>query len=47
MDDILELLTPEEIPDALRFVDVMERAGHMDAQEAEEWRRRSRRGSGS
>jgi len=36
----LDLLTPDEIPHALRFVDVMERAGHMDAGEAGEWRRR-------
>ena len=28
-----------EIHDSLRFVDVMERAGHMDADEAGEWRR--------
>jgi len=36
----LELLTPDEIPHAVRLVDVMERAGHMDAEEAAEWRRR-------
>jgi hypothetical protein len=36
----LELLRPEEIPDALYLVDLMERAGHMDADEAGEWRRR-------
>jgi len=36
----LALLRPEEIPDALYFVDLMERAGHMDAEEAAEWRRR-------
>jgi hypothetical protein len=36
----LELLRPEEIPDALYFVDLMELVGHMDAAEAGEWRRR-------
>jgi len=36
----LELMTPDEIPHAIRLVDVMERAGHMDAGEAAEWRRR-------
>jgi len=36
----LELMTPDEIPHAVRLVDVMERAGHMDADEAGEWRRR-------
>jgi len=35
----LELMTSEEIH-ALRFVNVMEHAGHMDAGEAREWRRR-------
>jgi len=34
----LELLTPDEIEHALRFVGVMERASHMDADEAGEWR---------
>jgi len=34
----LELLTPDELPHALRFIDVLERAGHMDAEEAGEWR---------
>jgi len=36
----LELLTPDGIPHAVRLVDVLERAGHMDAGEAGEWRRR-------
>jgi len=36
----LELLTPDELPHAARLVDVLERAGHMDAGEAGEWRRR-------
>ena len=34
----LELLTPDEVADALHFVDVMQRAGRMDADEAETWR---------
>ena len=36
---VLELMPPEEIQHALHFVEVMERAGHMDAEEAEGWRR--------
>jgi len=35
----LELMPPDELPHALRLVDVLERAGHMDADEAAEWRR--------
>jgi len=38
--ETLDLMTPDEIPHALRFVDLMGRAGHMDAGEAGEWRRR-------
>ncbi len=37
---VLELMPPEEIQHALHFVEVMERAGHMHAEEADEWRRR-------
>ena len=40
VDGILELLTPEEIADALRFVEVWEKADHMSPEEANEWRRR-------
>jgi len=39
MDDILEL-TPEETADALRFVEIREKAGHMSPEEVQEWRRR-------
>ena len=39
MDGVLEFLTPEEIADALRFVEVWEKAGHMAQEETEEWRR--------
>ena len=37
---VLELMTPEEVGDALWFVDVMERPAPIDAEEAETWRRR-------
>ena len=37
---VLKLMTPDEVSDALWFVDAMERAGPMDAEEADEWRRR-------
>jgi len=40
MDGILELMTPEEVVDAPWFVDVWEMAGHMSAEEAEEWRQK-------
>jgi Holliday junction resolvase-like predicted endonuclease len=40
MGEILDLLTPDEVEHTLHFVEVMERAGHLDAEEAEEWRRR-------
>ncbi len=36
----LDLLTPGEVHDCLRFVDVMERGQHMSRAEADEWRRR-------
>ena len=39
MDEILALLTPEEVTDALRFVEVWQKAGQMSPEEAEEWRR--------
>jgi len=39
-DDILALLTPDEIADALRFVDVWKKAGHMSHEEADEWRQK-------
>ena len=40
MDDILALLRPEEVADALRFVEVWEKAGYMSPEKAAEWRRR-------
>ena len=40
MDATLDLLTPDEVADALRFVAVMERGQHMTRAEADEWRRR-------
>ena len=40
MDATLDLLTPEEIADSLRFVEVWEKAGHMSPEEANEWRTR-------
>ena len=36
----LELLTPDEVEHAWRFVYVMQRAGHVHPEEADEWRRR-------
>ena len=40
MDEFLAIMKPEEIRDALWFVDVCARLGSMDQQEASEWRRR-------
>ena len=40
MDAILALLKPEEVADALRFVEACEQAGHMSPGEAEVWRSR-------
>ena len=37
MDEILESLTLHEVPDALRFVDVMQRGERMSRAEADEW----------
>ena len=39
MDSTLDLLTPDEVADALRFVEVCERGQHMPQAEADEWRR--------
>ena len=39
-DAILALMQPDEVPDALRFVAVLERGGRMGLEEADEWRRR-------
>jgi hypothetical protein len=39
-DRIAAQLTPEEIQPALEFVALLEKAGQMTAQEAEEWRKR-------
>ena len=40
MDATLAILTPEEAPRCLRFVDVLEKSGSMTREEAAEWRRR-------
>ena len=40
IDAVLDLLTPDEVADALRFVEVMQRGEHMSQTEADEWRRR-------
>ena len=40
MDKVLDLLTPDEVADALHFVAVCERGQHMNQAEADEWRRR-------
>ncbi len=40
MDATLRLLTPEEVPHCLRFVQVMKRGGKMSHAVADEWRRR-------
>jgi len=40
IDNILSLLTPAEVAEALRFVDAWERWGTLSAEEADEWRRR-------
>ena len=40
LDEILDLLTHDEVADALRFVEAMERGRHMGRAEADEWRRR-------
>ena len=39
-DAILALMQPDEVPDALRFVALLERGGQMGQEEADEWRRR-------
>ena len=36
----LAMLTPDEIDDALRFVEICERGGGTPVEEADEWRRR-------
>ena len=41
MDATLDLLTPDEVADALRFLEVMEHGQHMSQAEADEWRRRT------
>ena len=40
MNATLALLTPDEIEDALRFVEICERGGGTPPEEADEWRRR-------
>ena len=40
MNATLSLLTPDEIDDALRFVEICERGGGTPSVEADEWRRR-------
>ena len=39
IDALLDLLTPDELRNALRYIDVFER-WNMPAEEADEWRRR-------
>ena len=40
MNATLALLTPEEIEDALRFVEICERGGGTPPEETDGWRRR-------
>ena len=40
VNEVLARMTPEEIRDGLWFLDVCERSGNMDQEEADEWRRR-------
>jgi hypothetical protein len=40
MNATLALMTPDEIEDALRFVEICERGGGASIEEADEWRRR-------
>lgn len=40
IDSTLAILTPEEAPCCLRFVDLLERSKDMSPIEADEWRRR-------
>ena len=39
MNATLALMTPDEVEDALRFVDICERGGGTPPKEADEWRR--------
>ena len=40
MNATLAMLTPDEIEDASRFVEICERGGGTTSEEADEWRRR-------
>ncbi len=40
IEALIEIMTPDEIQDGLRFVEVLERGGTMTPDEAAEWRRR-------
>ena len=40
MNELLSLMTSDEIADGLWFVDVCERNGNVDQAETDEWRRR-------
>ena len=40
IDNILSIMTPDEVGEALRFVDAWQRYGTFSATEAEEWRKR-------
>jgi len=42
IDNVLSIMTPDEVADAVRFVDAWERCGTLSAAEASEWRRRIR-----
>ncbi len=37
-EEILQYLTPVEVPDALRLLDLLETAGRMSREEADDWR---------
>ncbi len=40
IEALIGIMTPDEIRDGLRFVEVLERGGSLTPQEAHEWRRR-------
>lgn len=40
IDETLDLLSPDDLDDALRLIGIWHAAGHIRLSEAEEWRRR-------
>ncbi len=40
IEALIGIMTPDEIRDGLRYVEVLERGGNMTPDEAAEWRRR-------